>query len=360
MGNVAVRSIIQPFYRQNGGLLAFLFFIMVLSVGRANEAGLLEYHLSLIQGMLTTAAFFLFVLGAWLLYAWKCAQFVERLLMRPEFSFLYLLAQVDRMRVYRVLLRVQVILFLPVLSYAGIVLWVGYRHHWYAGSMGVLVFNLGVCLGAAYRYMVLVGDPGKVRSTRRWMLLLPATRSYSGFLIRYVLTRRKLLFLGIKLYSCWILYFALSGRSLSETDLSMGLLFYSTGVLGHGILIYLLKEMEESRLAFYRGLPVPALQRLIQYGAFYLFLLIPEMVIGAILLPVSMAVSLFCFSYSLLLLLNSLRLVGFDRKIDFLKMVTGLFLLIIIAVMTGVTGWFTLLCFFSAVGVFLPASARHK
>jgi len=339
MDSVVVRSMVLPFYRQNGGLLAFLFFMMVLAVGRANDVGLLEYHFSLIRGMLTTVAFLGFVLGAWLLYAWKCAQFVERLLLKPEFSFLYLLAQVDRTRAYRGLLWVQVLLFLPVLSYAVIVLAVGYRHHWYVGSTGVLVFNLGVCLGAAHRYVMLVGKPGVGRSSGWWKLPLPAVRSYGGFLIRYVVTRRKLLFLGIKLYSCGMLYLTLPGQTGDETGSRMGLLFYSTGVLGHGVLIYLLKEMEESRLAFYRGLPVSVGQRFVQYGWFCLFLLIPEMIILGVFLPVSAAVFLFSFSYSLLLLLNSLRFAGFDRKIDFLKMVAGLYLLIIIAVMTGMADW---------------------
>lgn len=339
MDSVVIRSMVQPFYRQNGGLLAFLFFIMVLAVGRANDVGLLEYHLSLIRGMLTTVVFFCFVLSAWLLYAWKCAQFVKRLLLRPEFSFLHLLAQVDRIRAYRVLLWVQILLFLPVRSYAVIILVVGYRHHWYVGSTGVLVFNLGVCSGVAYRYISLVGRPDVGRSSGGWKLPLPMARSYGEFLIRYVLTRRKLLFLGIKLYSCGMLYLTLRGRTGDETGSRMGLLFYSTGVLGHGVLIYLLKEMEESRLAFYRGLPVSVGQRLIQYGVFFLFLLIPETVIAVAFLAVPTAVFIFSFSYSLLLLLNSLRFGGFDRKIDFLKMVVGLFILIIIAVMAGMTDW---------------------
>ena len=45
-------------------------------VGRANGVGLLEYHYSLIQAIMTNIPFLLFTLGAWFLYALKCAQFV--------------------------------------------------------------------------------------------------------------------------------------------------------------------------------------------------------------------------------------------------------------------------------------------
>jgi hypothetical protein len=56
---ILIKSLVKPYYRQNAGLFVFVYFIMILAVGRANEAGLLEYHYSLIKGMLINPVIFI-------------------------------------------------------------------------------------------------------------------------------------------------------------------------------------------------------------------------------------------------------------------------------------------------------------
>ena len=60
--DLLMKSIVRPFYKQNAGLFAFLLFFMFAAVGRANGVGLLEYHLSLIQGIMTNRPFLIFTL----------------------------------------------------------------------------------------------------------------------------------------------------------------------------------------------------------------------------------------------------------------------------------------------------------
>lgn len=362
---VLFKSIVKTFYRQNAGQLAFLFFITVISVGRANDVGLLEYHYSLIRGMLTNPSFLCVVLLAWSVYAWKCVRFVAYILQRPECSFLSLLSLPGARQVYGWLLFVQGMLFLPVSLYALIVLGVGFHAHWYAPSMVVLVYILAVCGISAAWYLRLLHTPGMAVRGPGWgRLSLGRQRSYRSFLTWYVLTSRKTLLLVTKLYSCGVLYLIMRGSAPDRYDLQMVLLFYSFGLLGHGVLIHLVKRMEETRLDFYRGMAVSLQERFIQYGGFYLILLIPEILTIGWFTPGVLrypdAVLLVLWSYSILLLLNSLQLYPFPRMIDYLKAIGCIFFVIYLGVLMGIWFWLTLLFLGLSVAIFWGRYYRRE
>lgn len=358
-----IRSIGRTYYRQNAGLLAFLVFMMILAVGRANDVGLLEYHYSLILGMLTNPSFLAVVLAAWLLYAWKCLRFVRGILQRQEYSFLYLFSLADTHRLYWRLVPTQLFLFLPVWSYALIILGVGYHKRLYMPATLVLFFNLSVCLLSAARYCYLLRHPGAVRWGGRWKIpSLPWKKLYLNFLIRYVLTVRPVLFFVIKCYSCGVLYLMLRDSFNGEYDHRMVLLFYSFGLLGHGVLIHRLKEMEKTRLGFYRGLPQSLGERFGQYAAFYFIIFLPEFLTIASLTPVHVtyadAAGYICFGYTVLLFLNSLLFFPFPRIMDYLKAIGVIFFFIFLAVLMGMLPWLCL--FFFALSIWLFFSRYYQ
>jgi hypothetical protein len=252
---------------------------------------------------------------------------------------------------------VQGILFLPVSLYAVIMLGVGFHEHWYGGAMTVVVFILAVCGISAAWYFYLLRIPGMgIRDVRRGWLPLGRQRSYRSFLIRWVLSTRKVLLAVIKLYSCGVLYLVFAGGVPDRYDMQMVLLFYSFGLLGHGVLIHLMKRMEADRLDFYRGLPVSLWGRFVQHGGFYLVLLIPEILTIGALTPGSLgyadAVLLILWSYSVLLLLNSVHLYPFPRMMDYLKVVGCIFFVIFLGVVMGIWAWLTLLFLGLAVAIF--------
>ena len=352
-----VRTLGRTYYRQNAGLLAFLFFIMVIAVGRANDVGLLEYHYSLILGTLTSPSFLVVVLAAWLVYALKCLRFVQTILRRREYSFLYQISLADRPAAFLQLVVVQLLLFLPVWSYALIMLGVGYHRHLYLSTTIVLLFNLSVCLLSAAWYLYLLRHPDIAGRGGRWRILSFAGRKpYLSFLIRYTLTVRPVLFLAIKLYSCGTLYLMVAGSFNGEYDRRMVLLFYSFGLLGHGVLIHRLKEMEKTRLSFYRGLPFSLSARFIQYAAFYFLLFLPEFItilaLAGMYLTWGDTALLLAFGHSILLLLNSLLLFPFPRMMDYLKIIGCIFFLIFLAVLTGILPWLCLFFFAFSIGIF--------
>ena len=336
---ILTKSLVAPFYKQNAVGFAFLIFIMFGVVGRANGVGLLEYHYSLIQAILTNFPFLLFTLSAWFLYAFKCAQFISDLLDKKEYIFLQVLTQKKRGHTFRKMIVVQLMLLLPVLLYALITVWIGILHSWWPHVIIILIFLLFLGFAGSWWYQYDLYNPGKQ--------LLPVSRKLSPvfaypfywfFLIRFIWNSRKTLFLVIKTVNCLILYLLIQNLSGDHPDLRMLILFYSFALLGHGVLIYIIRSMEEANLCFYRSLPISLLRRYLQYMLFYLFLFIPEIVVILSLtpdhIPFTEGMLLILYGYGMLLLLNCLLFVRFFKPSDYLKIQSGLFLLIFIAILT--------------------------
>ena len=345
---ILYKSFVQTFYKQNAGLFAFLVFIMVASVGRANAAGLLEYHFTLIRAMLTDNKFLAFVLIAWLLYALKCEQFMADKLQEKNYSFISLLNTKSTSFVSARMLQVQLMFFLPVILYAVFCIWIGIVHQWYVNTIIVCLFILIVCLTGAWRYDRLIRK--KIRSVPLLKIdFLLSKGLYVRFVLQYIGARLKMLFLAIKVFSCLFVFGMLLNHSKEEYDMSMFLLFYSFGLMGHGVLIYKIRQMEEFSLGFYRGLPVSLSSRLIQYAVLCLILLIPEIVIIALMTPIHLdyanALMLIFFGWGVLILLISLLFIQLFKPFAYLKIISGIYLMVFIAVLTGLIVPFTICLF---------------
>ena len=360
------KSLVTPFYRQNAALLVFVYYMMTLAVGRANGVGLLEYHYALIRGMLTEPSFLLAVCGLWLTYAIKCGQFVTNTLQKPSFVYLYQLSLVNKKKVYWLLLQVQVMLFLPVLSYLIAVAGIGVHEHWYTPAILAILFNIVLCAASAGLYLYLIQKPGEFPLVIKWKWpSLSKHKSYTQFLLRYVFEKGKLLFFSTKLYNCGTLYLMLPGRDPARSpDIRMMALFFSAGMLGHGILVHRLKEMENTGLSFYRNLPVSVSRRFAQYGLFYFCLFIPEMITIVARTPSCLTYEeagfFIFFGFGILLLLNSLQLYNYTNLKNYLVNVSQMFFAVIIAMVSRQLYALSIIFFALAVILFFHRYYRFE
>lgn len=330
---------------------------MVASVGRANEVGLLEYHFTLIRAMLTDYKFLVFVLIAWFLYALKCEQFMTGKLQGKNYAFISLLNTKSGSFIFARMLQVQLMFFLPVILYALICIWIGIVHQWFAKTVIIVLFILIVCLGAAWRFERLIRKNGRIRSVLLLKKSLPFTNGlYIRFVLQYIGTRLKMLFLAVKIFSCFIVFGMLLHRAAEESDWRMFFLFYSFGLMGHGVLIYKIRQMEEISLRFYRGLPVSLPMRIIQYAALYFILLIPEIIIVVLMTPAHLdytqALLLIFFGWGILILLNSLLFIHLFNPFTYLKILTGIYLTLFLILLTGLTIPFTICLFLISMYLF--------
>jgi hypothetical protein len=354
---ILIKSFVKPFYRQHAGLFVFLFTLMFGVVSVIDGAKFTDYHFFLIQGMMKNQFFFLLVLILWLLYAKKSDQFIISILRRPDYSFLNILSLLNRKYLYRLMIWIQFLLLLPLVLYACIIFVAGYYMHEYAKCLLVFIFIALLCIIGSARYLFIIYNPGRtVFSLTDKFLLTKQKKPYWSIFIRYIIMYKKLLFTGIKLYSCLVLYFMVKNQTGVAYDLRMILLFFSLGILGHGMLIHQLRKLEESRLRFYRSMPVSLLNRFAQYAYLFFILMIPEIITIVLLTPQYLhyndALLFILVSYSIPLFLNSLLFVKFFRMIDYLKIIFFVFFTEYIAILAGMTVFLVLLFFLLATSIF--------
>ena len=346
------RCIVKAFYRENAGFFLFLF---ILFFGAVAPSLQLVYHYRLILGMLETRIFFLLVVLCWCFYGWKCSRFFSYLLGRSDHAFLYNLLLLPARRRYFLLLGTQMKLFLPVSLYGLAVTGVAIYRGCYLEAI-VVQFCVGtiVLVSTAWCQYRLYhpGDQYRIRLSR-FTWLGKGRLPYWWILIRYVLTDAKIIFTVIKITGCLFLYWLYKEQSPEDYDLRMPFLFCCFPVFGHGVLIYRLREMEERRLLFYRGLPVPMFRRQIQYCLFYFLLLIPEMVTLSLLTPDPVhlmdAIRWVTSAYSMLLLMNSILFIAPLQMSEFLKLNFVIFGILYLSMLADVLILFSVILFITAL-----------
>ncbi|HMI59626.1 MAG TPA: hypothetical protein VK518_01920 [Puia sp.] len=306
MGSIVNKTLVESFYRQNAGFFVLLF---VLFFGVVAPSEQLAYHYTLILGMLETPLFLGIVLFAWLLYGLKTSRFLFATLDEPEANFLFKLGVMSPGRLFRLCMRIQGLLFLPVWAYSFAVMGVAIYRHTYREALLVALYMAVINTAGAVGLRMRLLFPG-----RRWVLFMrrrPRRRvPYWSILIRYLLKEEKALVGGIKVFSCTTLYLLLRDQGPDDYDLRMPFLFYSLSLFGHGAILYRCRQLENTRLLFYRALSVSQAARFGQYALFYLLLLLPEMFVLGWLTPhpirVTDTIAFLLSGYSVLLLMNSI------------------------------------------------------
>jgi hypothetical protein len=364
--SVLIRSLVRPFYRKNAGFFVFVFTLLFAVINRLNDEQefIWSYHYHLILGMLNSPDLTALVFLAWLIYADKCCHFITGVIRHPDYSFLNMLSRSDTRTVFGLLLRAQAGLFLPVTCYALVIAGVAARKGRYEWSLMVLLYIALLCLLSTRRYLYLLRNPGKDRDRRRIGGPRHPRPPYWSFLIRYTLHERKALFLGIKLFSCAMLFFLTMGVAPADYDIRMPFLFYSIGLFGHGVLLYRFREFEERRLAFYRGMPVSLTRRFMQVALLCLLLFIPEVITLSWVTPHALhygdALRLALSGYGLLLLLNCILLAAPLRMADFLKLLLLLYGVLYFFVMAGALFWLAGCLLVLAALLFMTGYYRYE
>ena len=358
--SILSRLFVRSFYKENAGFFLFIFTVMFFIVGSVDGAGLLEYHRTLATGMLENYMFLLFVFAAWFLYAQKCAGFVTRLLKKPEYSFLHIYNCISKAKLARLFFFIEVLLLLPVLLYGLFVIIIGCWQHYYFPAIEVALYLLILCVLLTARHVFFLSGKRFVkpvqngRRTGGWQRL---SSLYPLILFRFISNKHKIIWFGIKTFTCGMLYGVARNNALNGSDLRLLFLFFTTGILVNGILVYRVREFEEMYLHFYRGLPVSLPKRLFQYSLLYFVVLIPEFITAFILSPghLSWTVALqFSLSaYSLLLLMNTITFLKHFSMKEFLPILLLLFCVQYIFIMTVGLYSLCLLFFVCAILFFL-------
>lgn len=319
-----LKLFVRTFYREYAAAFIFLLTIMFGAVGQMKGAGIVEYHEALIIGMLGNGCFFSLVLLIWSLYTFKCFNFCVAVFQQPSYNFLSVFTQRKLSFVFPLFLGVQFLLLLPILPYAVLIIILSFSLGWWMSGAIIILFLTALLLISALLLARLLYNREINYWKRPQLKWLDNFNSrYPILLTHYILRYHPLLFMGIKIYTCGILYLMATSNVPGDYDPQFPLIFFCFGIFGHAMIIYRMRQFEEEHLSAYRGLPVSILKRFIGYIYLYLVILLPELATLFILMPVHLqlvdAAHYALTAISFLLLLNGISFTGYYSMKSFLK-----------------------------------------
>jgi hypothetical protein len=318
---ILFRSLVKSFYKENAGAILFFLTLLIFVVGDFHGVGVVGYHYSLIIGLLGSNNFLLLVGVCWFLYVRKCTSFVSAVLCKPEYSFMHIYNLYSRTKRFTLFLFVELLLLLPILLYAILIIVIGWQQHFQLQAMLVFGYLIVLCITAAARHVYLLNHIEQHNaipvSQKKW-----GNSFYPVILLRAV---PKFLWLGIKVFTCVMLYGTAKTNTITQYDPGTVFWLFNFGIIANGVIVYRIREFEERYLLFYRGAAISRIKRLIEYALVYFILLVPEFITSAKLVPVHLhnsdAINFALCSYGLLLLMNSITFLSRFSMKSYLKII---------------------------------------
>src|SRR5688572_20041298 len=122
---ILLTTIVRPFYKENAGLLLFVFIIMFSIVNKVDGAGVLQYHYVLINAFFDSMIIQIIVFLIWLVYTIRANIFIIRLLQSPQYKFMHIYNLKYKYFRFRLFGSVNAFTLLPIMLYALIMICVG-------------------------------------------------------------------------------------------------------------------------------------------------------------------------------------------------------------------------------------------
>ena len=308
------------FYKLNAGF--FLFFFVVL-YGVVAPGMLISYHLSLIQGMIQSASFLLFVIFFWLLYTIKCIDYTVKQLNNPVQLFLFSLHTLSNQQQFLYLLYIHTLIYLPVWGYASIVVIIAAKQGFYGSMFVVMLSNISMMLGATYLYRIQLQRREFIFSKLVFKAHVIFKKHLFALPLWFIVKQRKQMLLITKIFSLLILYAFINLYEPEQYDIRPLLLIMLMIALTHCTIVLQIRQFEEAYATFHRNLPIPITIRFILLILMILFLLLPEFIFvwkafpahflafdygQIVFLPISVIIFFYC-----VLLMNDIDSGGFFR-----------------------------------------------
>lgn len=271
------RTLIFPFYQQHAGLFFFVFYVMF---GLVESSQLLNYHQSLIYGMLSSTLFLLIVLVIWLFYFLKCFIFVRQKCEAPQYHFIYEFAKLSKGKTFLFFALLYLFIFMPVLVYTVAILIVAMKSGFFLPAIIILLFqgsSLLLCSWASSEQIHKRHLPNRFSIPT---YNVPLNRSLALFYISHLSKNQKVGILLSKFFSILSIYIVLQAMDTHE-DIRIPAIVLLFGLVAHAFLIFDMKRFEDERLTWMRALPYSTLSLYLNYLLIFTLILIPEMLLLA-------------------------------------------------------------------------------
>ncbi len=275
--HLILRTLVFPFYQQHAGLFFFIFFIMF---GVVEASQLINYHQSLIYGMLSSTLFLLIVLFIWLLYFLKCFLFVAQKCEAPDYHILYELSSLSQAKTFQLLIFLYFLIFEPVILYSAVILILAMKSGFYLPALIIVLFQVSgllLCSWVSSHYIHKRHLPAQFTIPS---FKIPFNRPLFLFYISHLTKNQKVGILLSKLFSIFSIYIVLQSMDAHE-DIRIPAIVLLFGLIAHSFLVFDIKRFEDQRLSWIRSLPYPMLSLYFNYLYVFALILAPEMLLLA-------------------------------------------------------------------------------
>lgn len=344
---VLLKVVATGFYQEHTGWLIALFMVLFInffytrvpSQNHLTPEQITENGLRLVITSVSEPVGVVGLLVLCLLYSLKSWHYVAGRLKNADVKFLTYSSNAlpwhQQVRSWSV---VQGGILLPLVALCLYAMVVGFMfHHWLVPLLLPLYLLLLTVAGAWY-YTRLLNDtvvkPDKVANLA-WAHTWPKPL-FSLFLYE-VLAKKRLTYLLTKAASAGSIALLLLAFSDSRTDVRLAGMMGLCCAVGHVILVFQASEFELQYLSFARNLPYGRLQVYCQQALLYGLLLLPELVWLLTTGPFSTGFTAVFLLLSVTLLLRMLLYWTGQNMTSYLRLVSGLFLFLILANLFGVT-----------------------
>jgi hypothetical protein len=354
------RSVVAPFYRRNSGFFLFIFFLLFGLYPNFQQT--LELHYVFINGISSSDEFFSIALLVWLLYSFKTIQFVNGCAKSKAYNFLQVLNALAPGKRFFQLLLLQLQLLIPVLCYGLAAFIIAVINHHTAGALAVVCTLL--CLSTFTTAFVF-----SLLQRTKWAefkIVLPSLHfpgNLFSFLLKFIFNEQFVVLLVLKLITFSCLYFFAKTDAQVFEDRMLWLV-YLTALVGHSILIYRNHHFMETKMSFYRNLPVKPLSTLLSLLGVYIIILIPEIwALKGVAIEQHAPIDyvwMILTGPSLLLLLHCLLYTDDMKMEGFLQLLFGVWIVTIFFSLSSNRWLLPLICLGMAVIIYFTSYYRYE
>lgn len=272
IARIVHRSVTSPYYRQHAGLFLFLFFLLFGTQPSFIDA--VQFHYAIIKSILSSGTFFIIAASIWLAYGIKTVHFFYTTIHKDAYLFLQQLKSIPAKLRILYLFRLQTSLFAPVWVYGMVVLLIAFKEQLHINGLLVLLAISTTSLLCTWLYYFILNH-GSSSFLNSKNIFRPLPQNLFSFLLRFTFGEQFVALFIVKLISFFCLY--------SIAKLETGLyedrilwLVYITALIGHCMIIYKNHHFTETKLSFYRNMPVSFVTILLSLAAVYTVILLPE------------------------------------------------------------------------------------
>lgn len=270
--SILQRVLVNHFYKVNSGFFLFIFFVLF---GLPYQP--LSFHASLIHGILASQVFLSCVMIGWLLYAFKCMDYIIRQMNEPRQQFLFCLNAVSSKRTLLLFVYVQAMVFLPVGLYAVAIVFAAAKALHFIMVAEIIAANALLIFLPARLYVSVLKKKVSPGVTLPGFGIAGLVKPLFTMPLLYLWLNRKQMVLVTKVFSLGILYLFVNFYIPERHDLRPLLLCLLLVAGAHASIIFQMQKFTYEFLLFSLNLPVGIPGRFTNDVLMFLLLLLPEL-----------------------------------------------------------------------------------